>query len=286
MTTPWKATASVSSITEVEKRYLEKLLDMGGGYVLDFTDATFDALFRRHGMAIHSNKYQTYGTSKAKKLRAFWEKEADARVGNVLSELLDTYKVQCELNGLDSDYILLERCRAAVARLSGKKPNTNTNTVEGFLARDFDTPNFQKLPIESPVAMIIEQRFKEARVVLAANAPLSVIFLCGSLLEAVLLGAALRDPKRFTRSQISPKKRDGKATPVNEWSLAQMIDVACDVDLLEPDVKIFSHGLRDFRNYIHPYQQVGSGFSPDMHTARVCFQVLKAALASVAGERR
>ena len=29
-----------------------------------------------------------------------------------------------------------------------------------------------------------------------------------------------------------------------------------------------------------------SGFLPNEHTARVCFQVLKAALASVAGERQ
>ncbi len=45
------------------------------------------------------------------------------------------------------------------------------------------------------------------------------------------------------------------------------------------------HGLRDFRNYIHPYEQMVSGFTPDDHTAKVCFQVLKAALASLAGER-
>ena len=54
---------------------------------------------------------------------------------------------------------------------------------------------------------------------------------------------------------------------------------------LGQDVQKFSHGLRDFRNYIHPYQQMASGFKPDEHTAKVCFQVLKAALADVSGER-
>ena len=51
------------------------------------------------------------------------------------------------------------------------------------------------------------------------------------------------------------------------------------------DIKKFSHGLRDFRNYIHSYQQMISGFNPDEHTVKLCFQVLKAALASLAGER-
>ena len=79
---------------------------------------------------------------------------------------------------------------------------------------------------------------------------------------------------------------DGSVKRFHEWSLAQFIDVACEAGLLKPDVKKFSHGLRDFRNYIHPYQQMVSGFTPDQYTAKVCFQVLKAALASVAGERK
>ena len=54
--------------------------------------------------------------------------------------------------------------------------------------------------------------------------------------------------------------------------------MAHDIGLLKPDVQKFSHGLRDFRNYIHPYQQMASGFKPDEHTAKVCFQVLKARL--------
>jgi hypothetical protein len=70
-----------------------------------------------------------------------------------------------------------------------------------------------------------------------------------------------------------------------EWKLSEFIDVARDVGLLKPDVQKFSHGLRDFRNYIHPYAQMASEFKPDELTAKVCFQVLKAALADVAGDR-
>ena len=34
----------MSSLTDVDKRYLEKLLAMGGGVVLDYKDAAFGAL--------------------------------------------------------------------------------------------------------------------------------------------------------------------------------------------------------------------------------------------------
>ena len=40
----------------------------------------------RHRMNIHGQQYRTYGHSKAKKLRSFWEQEPDVLVGRVLSE--------------------------------------------------------------------------------------------------------------------------------------------------------------------------------------------------------
>ena len=50
------------------------------------------------------------------------------------------------------------------------------------------------------------------------------------------------------------------------------------LDLVGEDVKKFSHALRDFRNYIHPFQQMASQFNPDQHTAKICWQVLQAAI--------
>ena len=277
----------MSSLTDVEKRYFEKLLDMQSGYVSDFSDATFGEFFSRHGVEIHGSKYQTYGASKAKKMRAFWERKPDALVGTVLSELLDSYEADCHLNNRAADAVILDKARGIVARLAGKAaPAKPPQTVDDFLHHEFTVPNTQKLPIEALAVPIVEGRLAEARTALGAGAYLSVIFLCGSVLEAVLLGAAQKEPARFNQAGSSPKAADGSVKRFHEWSLAQFIDTACEVGLLKPDVKKFGHGLRDFRNYIHPYEQMVSGFTPDEHTAKVCFQVLKAALASVAGERR
>lgn len=277
----------MSTLTEVDKRYLEKILRMEGGYLLDYNDMTFGQLFSRHGIDIHGTKYQTYGTSKAKKMRAFWESEPDALVGKVLSEMLDVYEANCKLNDKGINTVVLQESRKIVARLLGKpQPAPPSRAGDDFLSREFTIPNIQKLPIEASAVSIIETRLVEARKALGAGAHLSVIFLCGSVLEAVLLGAAQKEPARFNRAAASPKANDGKVKHFPDWSLAQFIDVACEIDLLKPDVKKFSHGLRDFRNYIHPYEQMVSRFTPDEHTAKLCFQVLKAALASVAGERK
>lgn len=277
----------MSTLTEVDKRYLEKILGMEGGYLLDYNDMTFGQFFNRHRVDIHGTKYQTYGTSKAKKMRAFWENEPDALVGKVLSEMLDVYEANCKLNNKEIDTAVLQESRKSTARLLGvPQPELPSRTGDDFLSREFTIPNIQKLPIEASAVPIIESRLVEARKALGAGAHLSVIFLCGSVLEAVLLGAAQKEPARFNRAAASPKANDGKVKHFPDWSLAQFIDVACEIDVLKPDVKKFSHGLRDFRNYIHPYEQMVSRFTPDEHTAKLCFQVLKAALASVAGERK
>jgi hypothetical protein len=277
----------MSGLTVIDRRYLEKFLEMGGGYVLNHSDKTYGAFFGRHSIDIHGPKYQTYGTSKANKLRAFWDIESDSLVGNVMSGMVDEYAVDCELNKRELDSSLLGKVRDILARLSGKTASSNSpQAVSDFLNHEFTIPNIHKLPIETQAVAIIESRLAEARVALGAGAHLSVIFLCGSVLEAVLLGAAQKQPARFNRASASPKAGDGSVKRYHEWTLSQFIDVACEIDLLKPDVKKFSHGLRDFRNYIHPYEQMVSGFSPDEHTAKLCFQVLKAALASVAGERK
>lgn len=276
----------MSTLTEVDKRYLENILEMGSGWVLDYSDRTFGQFFNRHGVDIHGEKYQIYGTSKAKKLRAFWEIESDDLVGKILSEMIAVYEANCKLNNKQINSPILLETKKIVSRFLEKSSSMSSlDTDEDFLNREFFMPNVRNLPIEATAIPIIDGRLVEVRKTLTAGAYLSVIFLCGSVLEAVLLGAAQNEPARFNRAVASPKERDGCVRPFHKWSLAQFIDVACEVDLLKPDVKKFSHGLRDFRNYIHPYEQMASRFTPDEHTAKLCFQALKAALASVAGER-
>ena len=257
----------MSSLRAADKRYLEKVLAMGIGYVLDFNNATFGQFFKSHNVKIHSAKYQTYGTSKANKMRAFWEKESDVLVGRVLSEMLDTYEALCESGGYERDSTSLKRSREIVARLSGILPEAESITDEGFLSKEFQIPNVQKLPVDFAVATIIQDRLEEAQKCLSVGAHLSVIFQCGSVLEAVLLGVAHNEPEKFNRSGISPK-RAGKVKAFQEWTLAELIDVAHDIRILTPSVQKFSHGLRDFRNYIHPYQQLVSGFPPNEHTSQ------------------
>ena len=188
----------MSSLSDIDKRYLESIMEMSGGYVLDYNDATFGEFFRRHGVNIHGTKYLYFGTSKAKKMRAFWMREPDALVGRVLAEMLDSYEAKCILSGQEIDRQILEKVRTIVGRLLGEPQKADPpKAIEGFLREEFVLPDMRNLPVEPAVVPVIEQRIHEARAALKAGAYLAVVVLCGSILEGVLLGSAQKDPKQF-----------------------------------------------------------------------------------------
>lgn len=151
-------------------------------------------------------------------------------------------------------------------------------TEDEFLRREFSDVSVSEIGLEDIVSQVLQERITEIEKCFAAGAYLSVILLAGSTLEGILLGLAISHPKDFNKSVAAPKDRTGKVKKFPEWSLAAFIDVARELRLIQLDTHKFSHTLRDFRNYIHPYKQMSSGFSPREHTAKICLQVLKAAI--------
>lgn len=147
-----------------------------------------------------------------------------------------------------------------------------------FLNREFQDVKIEAIGLDGTITEILNLRFEEIKKCLGSDAPLSVIFMCGSTLEGILLGIALKKPKEFNSASSSPKDKEEKVKPLHEWTLNNLINTAYEIGLIKEDVKKFSHSLRDFRNYIHPYQQFSSGFNPDKHTAQISWQVLKTAI--------
>ena len=71
-----------------EMRVIDKALDMGNGYILDFSNNTMAEFFEdEFEIEIYDEKYSFNGTSKAKRLRAFIQSEDAAPVSYVLRAL-------------------------------------------------------------------------------------------------------------------------------------------------------------------------------------------------------
>jgi hypothetical protein len=145
------------------------------------------------------------------------------------------------------------------------------------VARPTEELSLHSSLVDPGLMPILEDRFKEAQLCLE-HSPMATIMLCGSLLEGLLLGIANKRPADFNRSSQSPKDENGKPKPFKDWSLAQFIDVAHGLGILRQDVKNFGHHLRNFRNYIHPYQQMKEDFFPDKYTAEMSLVAVKAAI--------
>lgn len=62
----------MSDLTNIEKRKFETLFGMGSGYVLDFSNRTFDEfVIDSTGFSIFEEKYNSGSGSKANRLRTY-----------------------------------------------------------------------------------------------------------------------------------------------------------------------------------------------------------------------
>lgn len=82
----------MSNLTAMEKRKLERALDMSSGYVLKFSDRTFAEFFLDSiGLDIYDAKYDYASGSKANRMRAFWNKESNYTAGKLLGDIFDNW---------------------------------------------------------------------------------------------------------------------------------------------------------------------------------------------------
>lgn len=174
--------------------------------------------------------------------------------------------------------VVREGAEISIKRLDKVEIDEPINQENEFLSREFTNVTVSGLGLEGPVTQVLEQRIKEIEKCFAATSPLAVVVLAGSTLEGILLGLAIQYPKKFNTTKASPKDQGGKVRQFQDWSLSNFIDVARELAVIQADTYKFSHSLRDFRNYIHPFEQMASGFAPREHTAKICLQVLKAAV--------
>ncbi len=159
-----------------------------------------------------------------------------------------------------------------------------SSAEDNFLKRDYEL-KIDNLNLQTSLVPVIVSRFEEINKCMSSQIPLAAIFITGSTLEGILLSVAINQPKEFNMANSAPKDKDNKVKPLTQWSLNNYIDVAYEVGLLKKDVMEFSKVLRDFRNYIHPFEQMSKNFNPDIHTANICFQVLKAAIFQIGNHK-
>ncbi|MEG0915435.1 MAG: abortive infection family protein [Myroides sp.] len=112
----------MSDLIKIEKLKLEKLFDMSGGYVLDFSNRTFsDFVYESINIEAYSDQYSDLGESKAHRLRTIWNKESNFKVGKLLTDMVSHWKESKILSLTEisnSEQVLHEECVKIAYRLS------------------------------------------------------------------------------------------------------------------------------------------------------------------------
>ncbi len=273
-----------------EKKILEKFFEMESGYVLDFSNRTFEEFFNdTFGINIYDEKYNYNSGSKANRLRAFWDIESNIMVSECIIKMIEWWETTNLINGKtpkENQKELASRCKIIAAnirtRQTSNNPNDKDNAEElAFLNKKIGSIDIKSIPISGKMSDIIQQRLNEIEVCLKSKVALGTIFLIGSTLEGILIDLAKQHPAQFNKANSAPKNIEGKVKPFNAWSLSSLIDVSYETGFIGLDVKKFSHNLRDFRNYIHPEEQLKQNFTPDLYTTSISWQVLLAAIKDI-----
>ena len=140
-----------------ERRVFEELFEMGGGFVCDFSNRTFaEFVVDATGIDIRHQKYEANGTSKANRLRTFWQLEDNRVVAKLLDEMFnydETGWVQPNSASPADKEALLAKGREIIERLKGG------STIEDIDALDSEGAD----PIATALARAIQESVEKGR---------------------------------------------------------------------------------------------------------------------------
>ncbi len=158
-----------------EKQILENLFQMGGGYVLNFSDRTIDEFFRDEiGIEIYSQRYDYASGSKANRIRGFWSNADDALIGRSILKLIEYIETQILLGILNKSDFSADKINAArkiADRLLGensvkKEVKTEAAFVDGNITITLQKDIFshvQKLLTDGYYFNAVEESYKIVR---------------------------------------------------------------------------------------------------------------------------
>lgn len=131
----------MAELTFIEKAKLEEFLKMKSGYVLDFSDRTFQEFVGEAvEIDIYQAKYNYNSGSKANRLRAFWKIESNFLVGKLLKQFMEYWLSKVHLGQIDyfQEEDLYKDCVLIAQKLSQEIPVDHIDTIQAITDdRDF-----------------------------------------------------------------------------------------------------------------------------------------------------
>jgi len=150
--------------------------------------------------------------------------------------------------------IALARVKVAI-ETTGSTPVTQTR--EFAFVKDAD------------LRRVIERDYQEIQTAYVARCWKSVIILSGGAIEALLTDLLVRNAARAISATKAPRQPD-----LTKWDLVDLINVAVELKLVSGGVEKLSHSVREYRNLVHPGNEVRKKLTFDTEEAKIALEVL------------
>jgi hypothetical protein len=117
--------------------------------------------------------------------------------------------------------------------------------------------------------VVLERDYQEIQRAFTAGCWKSVIILSGGAIEAILLDLLQRNSAVAKESTRAPNQTD-----LTRWDLKDLIAVSVDCKLVSDSVEKLSSPVREYRNLIHPGNEVRNKLKFGKEEARIACEVL------------
>ncbi len=121
----------------------------------------------------------------------------------------------------------------------------------------------------SNLKAIIERDYEEIQRAFISNCWKSVIILCGGSIEAILTDLLLTNKTAAMSAKSAPKGHD-----ITRWDLSELIDVSVELKLVSAGMQKLSHPLREYRNLVHPGNEIRNKLDFGAEEAKIAVELL------------
>ncbi len=122
---------------------------------------------------------------------------------------------------------------------------------------------------DTELRKLIERDYIEIQRAYVASCWKSVIILSGGAIEAILLDLLQQNQSAAMAAPKTPKKPD-----ITKWDLADLINVCVELKLVDQSVEKLSHPVREYRNLVHPGNEIRNKLVFGTEEAKIALEVL------------
>lgn len=123
---------------------------------------------------------------------------------------------------------------------------------------------------------ILLARAAETEICESNGAYVFAVIGIGSFIEGLLYSVLIERDIDLRDHGVA--RANGKRTPLSMVGLKELVDIAHHKGWVQVDAKDFLNTVRDYRNFVHPRQQLERELTPDRDTVMMCWGPVHAVL--------